>query len=146
MRLLRLFFITLAAFMFSQANKVLASDKLVPQIYAFGIAASFNDSTVYITDVQKVDSVWLEKKTNFLIERTNYSNQLRDYLAENKGEARRTCVFVYAKNMKDIMKKYNKTKQLYFKGGNKANVRIIDALEFRFQPVVPVTYVDGTDN
>lgn len=33
--------------------------------YMFGFASSFNDSTVYITSVQKVDSVYLSHKNLF---------------------------------------------------------------------------------
>ncbi len=48
--------------------------------YIFGFASSFNDSTVYFTDVQKVDSAYFTRKNKFLVSRENYSYQLRDYL------------------------------------------------------------------
>ena len=50
----------------------------VPRLYVFGIAASFNDSVVYITDIQQVDSAWMATKTKFLLGRNNYSNQLKE--------------------------------------------------------------------
>ena len=46
--------------------------------YVFGFASSFNDSTVYITDIQELDSVWFTSKHHFLVSRENYSYQLRD--------------------------------------------------------------------
>ena len=58
-----------------------ASAKLVQtKVYMFGMAASFNDSTAYFTDVQEVDA-WINDKGKFLYSRENYSYQLRDYLA-----------------------------------------------------------------
>ena len=50
------------------------------RIYIFGFASSFNDSIVCFTDVQAVDSAWLNSKNHFLVSRENYSYQLRDYL------------------------------------------------------------------
>lgn len=35
-------------------------------IYAFGFSASFNDSTVYFTDIQLVKDVTIEHKSHFL--------------------------------------------------------------------------------
>ena len=44
----------------------------VKTAYIFGFASSFNDSTVYFTDVQKVDSAYFTRKNKFLISRENY--------------------------------------------------------------------------
>ncbi len=41
--------------------------------YMFGFASSFSDSTVYMTSVQRVDSVYLTHKKLFLDNRENYS-------------------------------------------------------------------------
>ena len=54
------------------------------KVYMFGFSASFNDSLVYITDIQGVDSVEIEPKTDFLVGRTAYGNQLQFYLADYK--------------------------------------------------------------
>ena len=37
------------------------------RIYIFGFASSFNDSIVCFTDVQAVDSAWLNSKNHFLV-------------------------------------------------------------------------------
>lgn len=39
------------------------------RIYIFGFASSFNDSIVCFTDVQAVDSAWLNSKNHFLVNR-----------------------------------------------------------------------------
>mgnify|MGYP006873686016 FL=1 len=48
-------------------------------VYAFGVAASFNDTVVYFTDIQVLDSVKLDKG-GFLPKRDLYTYQLKNYL------------------------------------------------------------------
>ena len=52
---------------------VQAQNVKVPHAYMFGFVASFNDSTVYFTNIQKVDSVWVTKKKQRLAGRHNDS-------------------------------------------------------------------------
>ena len=40
-----------------------------PKVYIFGFSASFQDSTIYMTDVQEITNVWIESKTKFLLGR-----------------------------------------------------------------------------
>ncbi|MDD6552761.1 MAG: hypothetical protein PUF37_04150 [Prevotellaceae bacterium] len=68
---------------------------VMKKIYMYGFSASFNDSTVYVSDVMPVDTAWFDSKTNFLQGRDQYSNQLRDYFKQ-KGMPFRTCVVEYA--------------------------------------------------
>lgn len=79
--------------------------------YIFGFASSFNDSTVYFTPVQQLDSAYFTGKKNFLVSRDNYSYQLRDYL-EQAGEGYKTCMVMYDLDQKKAEKKWNK---LYLK-------------------------------
>lgn len=82
------------------------------RVYMFGFAASFNDSTVYFTEIQEVDSAYIDAKTKFLYSRENYSYQLRDYL-QQQGFATPTCITVFALNKKDIQQKYDKMRKRY---------------------------------
>lgn len=82
------------------------------RIYIFGFASSFNDSIVCFTDVQAVDSAWLNSKNHFLVSRENYSYQLRDYL-EGEGYKHPTCMVSYSTNLKKLTKKYNKMRNSY---------------------------------
>ena len=54
-------------------------------VYLFGFATSFVDSTAYITDIQYIDSAYVDTKTKFLIGRNLYSVQLQDFLENNEG-------------------------------------------------------------
>lgn len=122
------------------ATSALAKNKRMPKIYAFGFAASFNDSTVYFTDIQEIDSVWINDKTKFVLERENYAGQLKTYLNEN-GHPHHTCVMSYAFNRKDIDKKYNKMKDRYVKKGS-FNINNIGSNDFSFKTIVPVEVED----
>ncbi len=79
----------------------------VRKAYMYGIATSFNDSTIYLTHIQEVDSAWFTSKYHFLISRENYSYQLRDFL-ENHGDGNRTCSVMFGFDKKKVEKKWNK--------------------------------------
>ena len=112
---------------------IVAKNKQYPNVYMYGIAASFNDSTIYFTDIQAVDTVWLDSKTKFLINRNDYSYQLKNYF-ENIGLPHRTCVVTYALKRKDIEKKFQKTRNKYVKKG-KTELKYINKQEFQFKSV-----------
>ena len=77
------------------ATVATAKNVAVPHMYMFGFAASFNDSIVHFTEMQAVDSVWIDSKTKFMAGRENYSYQLRDYLADKAQMPHRTCAVFY---------------------------------------------------
>ena len=110
----------------------------VPKMYMFGMAASFNDTIVYFTNVQEIDSAWIEKKNKFLQARQLYSLQLRDYLASAKQMPHRTCIVYAHKNRKKVEKKYLKTRKLYMpskkqRQGN--DIRLLGNEDFQFKVV-----------
>ena len=114
----------------------LAQNRVVPKAYMFGFVASFNDSIIFFTDIQEVDSVWLMPKKKILAGRSKYSSQLRNFCADALGLKNRTVVVVSSLNRKDIEKKYAKMKKDYIvKYAGKYDVHYIDATEFRFTPV-----------
>ena len=90
------------------ATKTSAKPIVTPKAYMFGFIANFSDSLVYFTDIQTVDSVWYDHKTKFLMDRSTYSNQLRQYFANTLNMPHRTCIVVFALTRKEIEKKYLK--------------------------------------
>lgn len=113
-------------------------------IYIFGVSASFNDSIVYITDIQLLDSAWVDDKTGFLLMRNEYSNQMRSHFT-TKGQLNRTCIVCFADNKKDILKKYEKMKKRYMgdkKRRRNFDYREMDEEEFKFESVTPTTFND----
>ena len=77
-------------------------------VYAFGIAASFNDSVVYCTEIQVLDSTALDKN-GFLPKRDLYSYQLKNYLEY-------TCMIYFSESKKKLEKEAVKVKAKYKKG------------------------------
>lgn len=116
--------------------------------YIFGFASSFNDSTVYFTDIQELDSAWFTGKAHFLVSRENYSYQLRDYLS-GQGEDNRTCVVMCNTDAKKMEKQWNKLHARYeHKQKSKNNQKQVNQLppfqikhltkdQFAFQTVEP---------
>lgn len=121
------------------ASTATAKKVVVPQMYMFGFAASFNDTIVHFTNIQKVDSVWVDAKTKFLADREVYSSQLQQYLTNQKMPYR-TCVVVYAETREKAEKKYLKLRRLYVSPkkdhGQRYEVRYIEDDKFRFHSVV----------
>lgn len=116
------------------ATSITAKNKQ-QSIYAFGFASSFNDSTVYFTDIHQIDSAWVQEKIDFLVGRPNYSYQFRDYLAQ-KGDEHRTCIIVYALKKDKLEKKYLKMRKKYTTKGN-YQIKYISTNEFHFSMVKP---------
>lgn len=108
---------------------------MVPEIYIFGFSASFNDSTVYFTNVQQVEKAWIDTKTKFLQGCAIYTQQLKSYF-ESKGLSKRTCVVFYGLTRKQAEKKFLKMKKLYtIKSPGKFNVNYLQENDFKFSPV-----------
>ena len=110
-----------------------AKSKVV-KTYAFGFAASFKDSIIHFTDIQELDSSWLNDK-GFLLSRENYSYQLRDYLTD-QGLEHRTCIISYSSKLKKTRKKFTKMMNKYSKN-EKYDIRLIKENDFRFKCVEP---------
>jgi len=118
------------------ATNVQAQNIKVPHAYMFGFVASFNDSTVYFTDIQQVDSVWVTKKKKMLAGRNNYSYQLREFFAQKRNMPNRTCVVVANTDRKKVEKKYIKMKNKYLVKSKKPyDVRNIADSDFKFSAV-----------
>lgn len=90
---------------------------------------------MYITEIQQLDSAWVDTKTGFLYSRNNYSFQLRDHLKAN-GFATPTCVTYFAKTRKEIEKKYVAIKKRYATRGH-YNVKYVTKHDFTYSCLVP---------
>jgi hypothetical protein len=111
-------------------------------VYMFGFSASFQDSTIYVTDIQDVQGAWIESKTKFLLGRDNYSYQLKEHFANNLQDPDRVCMVFYAtskskaeKIMKKLMKKYVPNHKKSKKKWKTYDVRYITSAYFKFSPI-----------
>ena len=136
MRVRKLIIVALASL---AMQPVLAGN--INKVYMYGFGASFNDSIVYFTDIQEVDSAWIDKG-GFLYSRDNYSYQLRDYLTKLNME-HATCVTVWSKTQKELEKKLLLMKKKYSFTNTKKNnkfhylVKDIANSDFHFNGIYP---------
>lgn len=141
-------YIMIAAALLLGATQMSAKKTVVPRIYMFGFAASFNDTIVHFTNVQAVDSAWIDSKTNFLLGRDNYSIQLRNYLAEQLQMPNRTCIIVYGEKREKVEKKLLKLRHLYTTPKNNKqhfDVRFIEDQHFKFSTIDMSDYYEENE-
>ena len=100
------------------------------KVYMFGFSESFNDSTVNFTDIQAIDAFVENNHTHFLINRDEYSYQLRYYIESRQLNSYPT--------EKEAMKKYIKLQERYTKKAKqKYIVNAIPSSQFHFKTVLP---------
>ncbi|WP_287132196.1 hypothetical protein [Bacteroides sp.] len=100
-------------------------------VYAFGVAVSFNDSIVYYTDIQVLDSVELDKN-GFLPKRDLYTYQLKNYLEYNLQKPDYTCMIYFSENKKRLEKEAAKVKGKYKRNKNMV-LQVVEPGAFSFK-------------
>jgi hypothetical protein len=105
--------------------------KLPGTVYVFGFSQEFGDTIAYITDITKVDSVMLQKKTGFLPFRYDFSQQFKGYLEGEKGLKKQTACVFFSKNKVKLNKKLSKMRKRYL-GMEHTTVVNIGQEEFKF--------------
>lgn len=103
----------------AQVTSLSAKNITVHKMYMFGFAASFNDSIVHFTEIQELDSVWIDQKLKLLSGRENYSYQLRDFMADKLQMPHRTCVVFYNQDRQKLEKEFLKMRRIYTTGKKK---------------------------
>ncbi len=132
----------LLALMVIMAANADAKKKQVDHLYIFGFSASFQDSVVFITDIQDVPGAWIDSKTKFLLGRDNYSYQLKNYF-DQAALPNRVNMVMFATNKKKAEKLYQKLKKKYTapkkrkkkKTYQQYDVQYIPQQAFRFEVV-----------
>lgn len=150
MKFLKFTFVSVAAALLISLT-VQAKNEM-KKVYIYGIATSFNDSTVYLTDIQALDSAWLSNKGLFLVSRENYSYQLRDFVQGQGWESHPTCTVGFSTSLKKAEKEWAKLHDRYVVGTRKKKndpkhlnerppylVKNISKEQFAFQAVEPYT-------
>ncbi|GAB6975632.1 hypothetical protein [Prevotella falsenii] len=132
-------FVLIAVMLFGLTTTTTAKDAYkAVKVYMFGFSASFNDSTVNFTDIQAVDAYVENNHTHFLVNRDEYSYQLRYYMESIQPDSYPTTLVVYALTEKDAMKKYLKMQEKYTKKAKvKYIVNAIPTSKFSFKTVLP---------
>lgn len=82
------------------------------RVYMYGVAVNFNDSTVYLTDVQHLDSMII-RPDGSLQNHAGYSLQLKVYLEGTLGEINQTCAVIYSDKKKKLEKRFMNMRKRY---------------------------------
>lgn len=112
----------------ARKKKTDKADEFTP-VYAFGIGMSFNDSIVYYTDIQLLDSAKVGKY-NVLEMRSDYSNQFRAHIESRMHKADYSTMTVYELKRSKTEKDYRKFLKKYEK--NSANMVLVKKEDFTF--------------
>lgn len=118
-----------------KAGTMLAQKSEIRPIYMFGFSASFADSLIYITDIQKVDSACFQDKSGLLLNRTSYSNQLQFFLERSENRIKTTCVTFCNEDLKKLQKEYAEVWNKYSKDRS-VIVEKLTKEQFRFMPEI----------
>lgn len=106
--------------------------KLEPKtVYIYGAGMNFQDSVVYVTDSQKLDSIFIEVDGQ-LRDHYAYTAALKFYLESHYLLSNETCAVFYGDNAKKAAKRYDQM----IKKLQKKNfiVNIVPKSEFAFLP------------
>lgn len=107
-----------------------SKDKDKYGVYMAGVSASFTDSLIYFTDIQYLDSAMVDSK-GFLVGRSQYSVQLKDYLETKEGGKNRTCFMFFNVKKNKLEKEISKLREKYKKGNNMV-IKSVNP-EFKFE-------------
>ena len=99
------------------------------RVYMYGVSLNFNDSVVYMTDVQYLDSILIQKDGS-LQNYANYSQQMKIFLEGTLGERNQTCAVIYSDNKKKLEKRYVKMRKRYQADKEKVLMKLGTAFTF----------------
>lgn len=101
------------------------------RVYMFGIATNFNDSTVYLTDVQHIDSLIINQDGS-LRNHAGFTLQLKVYLEGTLNEINQTCAVFYSDKKKKLEKRFIKVRKKY-QSNKEKRLKQIGTDTFTFQ-------------
>lgn len=82
------------------------------RVYMYGISTNLNDSTVYLTGMQRLEDVAITSD-GCIQNYANYAQQLKLYLEGVMGETNQTCAVIYSEKKKKAEKRFVKTRKKY---------------------------------
>lgn len=104
---------------------------VVSRVYVFGFAASFTDSIACQTEIQQLDSAWIEPSHEFLIDRSLYGLQLQNHMSSVEGCRNAICSIFFNKNPRKLQRTWKKVKKRYEKAEG-LRFSVIPAQRFSF--------------
>ena len=116
-------------------------EKTAGKVYVFGVSQSLGGDLVYITEICTIDSIALQKKTNFLPFRSSFSVQLQRYTEGVLGQSNQTVSIFFSDKMDKLTKTLKDVKKRYLSNENKT-VNTITHDDFYF--IHPLDMIGNT--
>ncbi len=107
-------------------------------VYICGYAINFTDSTVFLTEVQCIDTAYVESKNGFLMDRNQYSSQLNHYMKKHSGGKNYTCMVLFDRKQSRLQKRVEKIRKRNGKDYG-THLKTLSTAEFQF---IGEQYVD----
>lgn len=104
---------------------------IVRRVAMLGFAISFKDSVVCVTEVQPMDSAYLDANHKFLLDRSLYSLQLQIHL-EQAGYKNTVCNVFFDKKPLKLQRIQRKIRKKYEHDGS-FHFKVLPLSEFRFK-------------
>ena len=101
-------------------------------VYIFGVGMNFNDTTIYVSEIQPIKYIKLQKKTKFLPFRSSFSLQFKTYLEGTLGLSKETTSIFYDTKEKKASKYLSKLKKRYLEK-EKIRIVVVDTDKFQFK-------------
>ena len=100
-------------------------------VYICGYAVNFADSAAYVTEIQCIDTAYVESRNGFLMDRNLYSDQLNYFVKKQFGGKHYTCMVLFDKKQARLQKRVERMRK---RQENDPSVRLhtIAAADFRF--------------
>ena len=102
------------------------------EVYVFGVSQALTDTVVFVTTINRVDSLDLERRTKFLPFRSEFSLQLKQFMEGQMGLKHQTACVFYSASRKKLSKKFYKIKKRYLDDKDKRLV-MLDEQRFVFK-------------
>lgn len=100
-------------------------------VYICGYAVNFADSAAYVTEIQCIDTAYVESRNGFLMDRNLYSDQLDHFVKKHFGGKHYTCMVLFDKKQARLQKRVAKMRKLQEEDPG-VRLHTIAAADFRF--------------
>lgn len=113
------------------AQKKVEKEPVMQRVGMFGFAVSFKDSVVCLTEIQTLDSTYIEPAHGFLHDRSLYSLQLQMYL-ESLGYKNAICTVLFDKKPHKLNRVMRKVRKKFERDAS-FRIKEVPVSEFRFK-------------
>ena len=114
-----------------KAAQKVVKEPVMQRVGMFGFAVSFKDSVVCLTEIQTLDSAYIEPAHGFLHDRSLYSLQLQMYL-ESLGYKNAVCTVLFDKKPHKLNRVMRKVRKKFERDAS-FRIKEVPVSEFRFK-------------